>query len=297
MRRRAITLLLFASVLAPGGARAADATTIRPPTLLWKTYPLEQRPATIRKTPAAPVAPAQRKASPKLPPATIRKTPPAAVAPAERKASPKLPPAVVGTAQTGLGVRRAAPAQTVESTRLRNTLVLGLLLASLAAMMSILLMRTFVPVRVGGPRRARPRPRPPSPTPSPGAEPPAAAPSGELLDAPRPKLPEAPKFADAPAQASADRERVLTAEVGEIKLWRGFRKCRLYAALSGSDEPFAASPHFRLRPEQTPGDDAERALSDLLDELERGGWEVIPHDGGLLGNWYQYRLVRSDPRG
>jgi hypothetical protein len=43
-------------------------------------------------------------------------------------------------------------------------------------------------------------------------------PSGDLVDALRPKPPQTPEFAHALHQGFIDRERVLIADVGEIKL-------------------------------------------------------------------------------
>ena len=90
-----------------------------------------------------------------------------------------------------------------------------------------------------------------------------------------------------PTVQTLERQREL--EGCEIRLWRGFVKCQLYATFRGSDEAFAVSRYFRLRSEERPGAGAQRALADLLAELERGGWTVVS-DGGI---WYQHWLQRG----
>ena len=85
-------------------------------------------------------------------------------------------------------------------------------------------------------------------------------------------------------------EPVLTAQVCEIKLWRGFAKCRFYAGLGGSDEALVASPYFRLRDERTPTPEAEHALADLLSRLQDDGWMVVSEGPG----WYRHWLQRPD---
>jgi hypothetical protein len=79
----------------------------------------------------------------------------------------------------------------------------------------------------------------------------------------------------------------------EIRLWRGFVKCQLYATDIASGAVLAESPYFRQRDEDVPGPNAEKALSALLAELELRGWHV-ESDGP---SWYQRRLqlFEQDP--
>jgi hypothetical protein len=83
-------------------------------------------------------------------------------------------------------------------------------------------------------------------------------------------------------------------EVCEIRLWRGYVKCQLFAApLTGSEAAIAVSSYFRLRDEDSPGDEARLALRDLIATLEQGGWTVVSRGP----TWYEDRLERfaEDP--
>jgi hypothetical protein len=82
-------------------------------------------------------------------------------------------------------------------------------------------------------------------------------------------------------------------EVCEIRLWRGYIKCQLLAALTGSEDAIAVSPYFRLRDEDSPGDEARLALRDLIATLEQSGWTVVSRGP----TWYEDRLERfaEDP--
>jgi len=69
-------------------------------------------------------------------------------------------------------------------------------------------------------------------------------------------------------------------------------KCQLYAASLDRPRaaaPFALSPSFRLRDEDTPTEKAAAALKTLVDRLERDGWTVV----SAGARWYQLRLNRS----
>jgi hypothetical protein len=72
----------------------------------------------------------------------------------------------------------------------------------------------------------------------------------------------------------------------EIRLWRGFMKCQLYASLGGAAEAFALSPYFRLRDHLEPNEQAQQALATLVAELEQSGWAVV--SGGRP--WYRHTL-------
>ena len=77
----------------------------------------------------------------------------------------------------------------------------------------------------------------------------------------------------------------------EIRLWRGFVKCQLYAVLEGSEERAVAfSKYFRLRDDQTSNPQGQQALAALLETLEARGWTVV-----LVGpSWYWHRLERFE---
>jgi hypothetical protein len=107
---------------------------------------------------------------------------------------------------------------------------------------------------------------------------------------PEPKL--HPEHRGAKPEAAAERPQTVTAESCQIELWRGYLKCQLYA--TSLDRPraaaaFAFSPFFRLRDEDTPTEKAAEALKTLVDRLERDGWTVV----SAGARWYQLRLNRS----
>jgi len=82
-------------------------------------------------------------------------------------------------------------------------------------------------------------------------------------------------------------------EVCKIRLWRGYLKCQLFAALTGSEGAIAFSSYFRLRDEDSPGDAARLALRDLIATLEQVGWTVVSRGP----RWYEEKLERlkEDP--
>ena len=107
---------------------------------------------------------------------------------------------------------------------------------------------------------------------------------------PEPKL--HPEDRGAKPEAAGERPQTVTAESCEIELWRGYVKCQLYAASLDRPRaaaPFALSPSFRLRDEDTPTEKAAAALKTLVDRLERDGWTVV----SAGARWYQLRLNRS----
>jgi hypothetical protein len=347
---RLTALWSVAAALAPVGwisiaaASPGQQKTLRPPTLLWESYPLEQRPSTTEQLQAVL---------------------------GNRQAAPARSPEVT---------RQATPARSPEVQPLLNLLLMSALLATLVAMAAFVLMQSTVPARVGGfrrardgarireparrppdpmpPRRTRPRPRPVTgrPAAEPHAQPTQPAVSGpgdDLLEALHPKPPSAPEPGPAPERAVERRERepeqgrtrepgrmratpptelerprgeelrtfshevpmdpepdtkgtteggpprhrraarqtTASVESCEIRLWRGYVKCRLYATVRGSDEALAVSPYFRLPDEESPNAGAQRALAELLAELERAGWTVV-QDRPI---WYQNKLQRLAP--
>jgi hypothetical protein len=378
---RLIALWLLAAVLASAGwisipaASAGQAKTPRPPTLLWKSYPLKQRPSATEQ------------------------------------------------AQAGLGSLQAASQRSPESKQRQNALLVSLLLATLVTMAAIVLMRSSLPVRVGGLRRAGGGVRTRGPARRPrGAKPPRRArhpppvrevtgqqvaephppptqpavpePDADLLEALHPKPPSLPELEPVPKQAvieqphhaptpkhqgdspvephrttqpkpaqthnppserreweperertrepplelqlrklvelmqtapASEREQLereidllhtvpepgrkgearvepppqprrarqtgASVESCEIRLWRGYVKCQLYATLRGSEETLAVSRHFRLCDQEAPSPSAQHALNDLLADLEQAGWTVVS-DGAI---WYQQQLQRFAP--
>jgi hypothetical protein len=107
---------------------------------------------------------------------------------------------------------------------------------------------------------------------------------------PDPKL--RPKDRGAKPAAAGERPQTVTAESCGIELWRGYVKCQLYAASldrTRASAAFAWSPFFRLRDEDSPTEKAAEALKTLVDRLERDGWTVV----SAGARWYQLRLNRS----
>jgi hypothetical protein len=118
-RLTALWLLAGALALAGWVSIAAASTgrerTLRPATMLWKSYPLEQRPSTTEQAWAA-----------------------LGSLLASRQRSPE-----------------AAPQLAPEVQSLWDTLLMSVLLAALVGIATIVLMESSVPARVGGFRRAR----------------------------------------------------------------------------------------------------------------------------------------------
>lgn len=100
-----------------------------------------------------------------------------------------------------------------------------------------------------------------------------------------------PHVSDAVRQAPP-RAEVAGQQLCEIRLWRGWVKCRLYAEVEGSPGAFVESPLFRLRNPTVSNDRAQRVLSDLLADLERSGWLVVETGRPI---WYHRRLHRTTP--
>ena len=318
MRHPRLLALLVAALVLIGASPAASMTprsVKKQPTLLWRTYPLKQRPATThRPSPRTQVASSGQ---------ALESRPGG-----ENQALPK-------TLAWGLlGAAIAAVALLL--------VLLRPVLSAATGGRTTVARRTGPdesarrPVRVRR-RRRRPREHPAKPVPDasePGPE--------DLLEALRPKptpmresevekppQPERRERAEsppvplgalrqpttratalpAPAQlepepklhpedrgakpeAAGERPQTVTAESCEIELWRGYVKCQLYAA--SLDRPhaaaaFAFSPFFRLREEDTPTEKAAEALRTLVDRLERDGWTVV----SAGARWYQLRLHRS----
>ena len=73
----------------------------------------------------------------------------------------------------------------------------------------------------------------------------------------------------------------MSAEIYEIRIWRGYVKAQLYA-VAGSDKRIATSRYFKLARTEVPTADALSALSELRAELEVQSWAIS--EGS---HWYQ----------
>jgi len=208
--------------------------------------------------------------------------------------------------------RRAASRQTVTYTsRFPTVFLITGLLGAFLALTALVVSRRSAPARAGAHRRGRqrseaPREQVPRVLLPPeehqeqvtgSAEPDNSQATDDLLDTPRPGAGpvEEQRTADVrtePVQVvpvTPQRRELPAQQRCEINLWRGYTRCQLFVAHTGSAEAFAQSPPFRLRKKEAPGDDALRALSSLLAELERSGWSVASTGPA----WYDRRLERS----
>jgi hypothetical protein len=73
----------------------------------------------------------------------------------------------------------------------------------------------------------------------------------------------------------------VSAEIYEIRIWRGYVKAQLYA-VAGSDKRIATSRYFKLARTEVPTAEALSALSELRAELEVQGWAISKGS-----HWYQ----------
>jgi hypothetical protein len=324
--RLALPVAALVAVLAAGAiviphANASGKTNLRPPTLLWKSYPLVQRPRALQ---------ARTSASPR------REATGPTTAQGRRLDETLLLTALLATllaAGTVVFLRTPSAARVGGSLRERGG------------------TRTRRPERRPHPRR-RPLPRrprnrktaPPPPlqpevTPEDVAEPDAAREDpatpepppdelqrvlDDLLTALQPgqqpttqgeRIPELElrelivRKYTAPESARQRIEREIDAALervesrraaeararaaqrtslarSEIRLWQGVMKSRLYAVIVGSEHAFAVSEPFRSRDAAAPGPSAQRALSSLLAELSRAGWIVVEHGSA----WHEHTL-------
>ena len=311
MSRAALLLALVAAVagpLAAPGPAAARTKTDSPPKALWRSYPLAPQakrsaaaaaqppPAAAQPAPATPPDPRPRAlTSPHSPKDATSPAAKKAAAPAKPRPKPHPRPAAkrqstsyeISTAQGGFPKR----------------LLIGVFLTALLLVVcGILVWARLEPLR----HRRRWH----------LAHVMAEGPGHDLLEALRPKASLSRARMDfalavhSPLVATLrrrlesatawrpDAKRVAVAEppreapaaaCGEIRLWRGFIRCHLYAVPEGADEPIAFSPYFRLREDDTSSPEALEALAALVAELEQAGWTVVA-DGP---DWYQHRLERS----
>jgi hypothetical protein len=234
------------------------------------------------------------------------------------KAYPLVQTSRSGVRKGGVLGRRAASPQTVaDGSRFPTVLLVTGVLMALLASTVLVRSRRANPARAGAHGRARrqtetPRGHAPRVLPPPPkrreevAGRPEPEPPDELLEAQPPEVepveeqhtPEVRIGPTGDEGTRADGGRVHVpprrldvppSQHCEIKLWRGYTRCQLFVALPGSADALALSPLFRLRKKAAPGDDALRALSSLLVELEGSGWSVASTGPA----WYDRRLERS----
>jgi hypothetical protein len=88
-----------------------------------------------------------------------------------------------------------------------------------------------------------------------------------------------------------EQETEVAVERCRIRIWRGYFRYQLFVAPGGSaniTRAFALSPYFKLSDLEAPGADAMAALRELLDQLEAEGWTVA-REGQ---RWYSFTLER-----
>lgn len=274
-----------------------------PPTVLWKSYPLAPAVKGTAKAKSQPRAatPPDPRPKPFTPPERSSKV----ATPASRKVA-TAPEPRAKTAKPAPRRQAASYRISTDQSGFPRSLLLAAFLAGLLVVGTVLLLgRRSVPSRDRRRRLAAER-----------------VPDAELLEALQPKrrpepLPEpvgaetvhtirtrirrknkrtghepTPSRESAPGPPYREQPGVSHCE---IKLWRGFVKCHLYAATAGSGDepiadPIAFSPYFRLTEDDRSSSEALEALAALVAALEQDGWTVVS-DGPA---WYQHCLERTE---
>jgi hypothetical protein len=324
-----LALCVLAAALALGGviaipaAHAAPKPPTTPPTTLWKSYPLEQRPRGVvprlARQDLVQAREASRQAAPQgsrlfenfllasllsatvLAIATIvllRSSVPVRVGGSLRgRVLARSPRPLRGPKNTAAKRKRRPPLREVTAELVAEPEVPPAEIAEPEPrrQQETELLEALQPNTQPKPRRAQPKPEPVEPVLEP-----------QLRELIRPK-----HAAPAPAHPALEREiealheqiKARSAEAPEpeaaqaglvcceIRLWHGFVRCQLYAALVGSDEAFALSPFFRLRDDLAPNQQAKQALAALVAELEEGGWAVVSEGRP----WYRHTLELLPP--
>jgi hypothetical protein len=329
MRRRRLLALCAAFVLLAlsGGAGAASNPVKRPPSLLWKSYPLKQRTAASPHHPLRPPALAIGTGSSSGD--EIVGTPYLALLALLGGAML----ALTGLAATGLikegatmmaaRKRRSAESKPASTEDAKPDMLVALRPTSVTAEEEpdLAESQTKPPVapRLAQiedegevePEQSEQAPSPPRPPlrvllrpllrpieEQPEGEAPSAEteeqetelpPPPDVEDATEPELEPESKHARRVASPEEDTEVVL--ESCRVRIWRGYFRYQLYVAPGSStniDRALALSPYFRLPDPESPGAEAMAALRELLDQLEAEGWTVA-REGR---RWYSFTLER-----
>ena len=274
-----------------------------PPTVLWKAYPLAPAAKGTAKANSQPRAatPPDPRPKPFTPPERSSKV----ATPASRKVATAPEPR---SKTTKPAPRRQAASYRISPNQsgFPRSLLLAAFLAGLLVVGTVLLAaRKLVPLRDRRRRLAAER-----------------VPDAELLEALQPKRRPEPVAEPVGAETvhtirtrirrknkrtgheptpsrESDPGPLFREQLGvshcEIKLWRGFVRCHLYAAPAGSGDepiadPIAFSPYFRLTEDDRSSSEALEALAALVAALEQDGWTVVS-DGPA---WYQHCLERTE---
>ena len=86
-----------------------------------------------------------------------------------------------------------------------------------------------------------------------------------------------------------EEDTEVAVETCRVRIWRGYFRYQLYVAPGSSTNiAHALSPYFKLSDLEAPGPEAVAALRELLDQLEAEGWTVA-REGQ---QWYSFTLER-----
>jgi hypothetical protein len=292
----AVTVAVAGSI-ATAFARADRVKKVGPPTLLWKAYPLAPRAKATAKAELQPKAATPPEPRPK---AFVPPRP-------RRKAATPSKPRPKATSQTKSRRQAASYQISTDQTGTPRLLLLAVFLGGLLAVaVTMIVGWKLVATRDRRRRRStvaaarasdddllqalQPKPQP-EPLPEPVVAETVGPTRERVVEEEEERTEHEPAPIPEPALVPAHEEEPTVARC-EIKLWRGFAKCHLYAAPADSyDEPIIYfSPYFRLLEDERSSSQGLQALAVLVEELEEDGWTVVS-DGPA---WYQHRLERSE---
>ena len=329
MRRRRLLSLYAAFVLfaLAGGAGAAPNPVQRPPSLLWKTYPLNQR--TAASGPLRPLRP------PALAVGTASSSGDEIVGTPLLALLALLGGVMALTALVAKGlIKEGATMMAARRTRaaeaepeptstedakpemlvaLRPTAVTAEEEPDLAESQT----KTPVAPRLAPvedeaevePTQSEQAPAPPQPPlrvllrplprpieEQPEVEPPSAEAEEQEAEQPRPLDAEDATEPEPESESTQlwrevlpEEETEVAVERCQIRIWRGYFRYQLFVAPGGStNSAFALSPYFKLSDLDSPGAEAMAALRELLDQLEAEGWTVASEGR----HWYSFTLER-----
>jgi hypothetical protein len=330
MRRRRLLALCAAFVLfaLAGGAGAAPNPVQRPPTLLWKTYPLNQR--TAATGPLRPLRP------PALAVGTASSSGDEIVGTPLLALLALLGGVMALTALVAKGlIKEGATMMAARRTRAaepepehpasaedaKPEMLVALRPAAVTAEEEPDLAESqtktpvtprLAPVEGGAevePAQSEEAPAPPQPPlrvllrplprpieEQPEVEPPSAEAEEQEAEQPRPLDAEDATEPEPESESTQlwrevlpEEETEVAVERCQIRIWRGYFRYQLFVAPGGStNSAFALSPYFKLSDLDSPGAEAMAALRELLDQLEAEGWTVASEGR----HWYSFTLER-----
>jgi hypothetical protein len=330
MRRRRPLVLCAAFVLfaLAGGAGAAPNPVERPPSLLWRTYPLDQR--TAATSPLRPLRP------PALAVGTASSSGDEIVGTPLLALLALLGGVMALTALVAKGLikegatmmaarrTRAAepePEEPASTEDAKPEMLVALRPAAVTAeeepdraesQTKTPVTSRLAPVEDGAevePAQSELAPAPPQPPlrvllrplprpieEQPEVEPPSAEAAEQEAEQPRPLDAEDATEPEPESDSTQlwrevlpEEETEVAVERCQIRIWRGYFRYQLFVAPGGStNSAFALSSYFKLSGLDSPGAEAMAALRELVDQLEAEGWTVA----GEGRQWYSLTLER-----